>query len=153
MAKLIWTKDLNTGIDVIDSRHKRIVKYINDLHDAHRLNDRKAIGEVIEATIDYTLSHFGFEETLMEDAGYPYVRPHKKIHELFIRRISEYQQRFHNDEDITDELYQLLGRWLFNHIRHDDAGYVKAVKSNMNKLTSDKSDGGWLSRSIRSFFR
>jgi len=29
-----WTNDLNTGIDVIDSQHKRIVDYINELERA-----------------------------------------------------------------------------------------------------------------------
>jgi len=34
MAHLQWTKDLNTGIDVIDTQHKQIVDYINQLYDA-----------------------------------------------------------------------------------------------------------------------
>jgi hypothetical protein len=31
-----WTTDLNTGIDVIDKQHMRIVDYINDLEKAHQ---------------------------------------------------------------------------------------------------------------------
>ncbi|MCU7853301.1 MAG: bacteriohemerythrin [Candidatus Thiodiazotropha sp. (ex Monitilora ramsayi)] len=153
MARLEWTEDLNTGIEVIDGQHKRIVEYINRLHDARILKKRNMIGEVITATVDYTLSHFSFEEALMEDAGYEFTRPHKKVHELFIRRVSEYQQRFKDGEDVAEELYDLLARWLFNHIRHDDASYVKSVKSNMKKLATDKGEGGWLSRSINKFFK
>ncbi len=153
MGNLVWTDDLNTGIEVIDGQHKRIVEYINKLHDARKANDPDGIGEIITATIDYTVSHFSFEETLIEDAGYEFVRPHKKVHELFIRRIAEFKERFDKGEDIAEELNDLLARWLFNHIRNDDAAYVQAVKSNILQITRDKTKNGWLSRSIRKMFK
>ena len=98
MAHLVWQDDLNTGIQVIDNQHKRIVEMINLLHDAQQGKEHAAIAEVIEELVDYTLSHFAFEETLMEDAGYQFSRAHKKIHELFIRRVSEYRVRFQAGE-------------------------------------------------------
>ncbi|MFO1737781.1 bacteriohemerythrin [Pseudomonas aeruginosa] len=152
MAHLVWQDDLNTGIQVIDNQHKRIVEMINHLHDAQQGKEHAAIAEVIEELVDYTLSHFAFEETLMEDAGYQFSRAHKKIHELFIRRVSEYRVRFQAGEDVGDELKGLLSRWLFNHVRNDDAGYVDAVRHSMSELVKDKSEGGWLSRSMKRFF-
>jgi hemerythrin len=152
MAYLTWTDNLDTGIEVIDGQHKRIVEYINQLHDARLSQNRKVIGKVIEDTVDYTLSHFGFEETLIEDAGYEFVRPHKKVHELFIKRVSEYQHRFNEGENVADELHGLLSRWLFSHILNDDAAYVTAVKSSLVALTGDQRKGGWLSRSFKKFF-
>ncbi|RLW52321.1 MAG: hypothetical protein B6D76_16280, partial [gamma proteobacterium symbiont of Stewartia floridana] len=138
MGYLVWTKELETGIEVIDGQHERIVDYINKLHDARLNNDLSAIGDIIAATVDYTMSHFSFEEALIEDAGYEFVRPHKKVHELFIRRVSEFQDRFKSGEDISAELHDLLARWLFNHIRNDDAAYVKAVRNNMREIAADK---------------
>jgi len=152
MAYLTWTNDLDTGIDVIDEQHRQIVDYINQLHDAKLARDRKAIAKVIDDTVGYTVSHFGFEEALIEDAGYAFVRPHKRVHELFIRRISEYKQRFERGENIVDELHDLLSRWLFNHIRNDDAAYVPAVKSSL--LDSDRPHKqGLVARSLKKFFR
>ncbi|MEJ2403282.1 MAG: bacteriohemerythrin [Candidatus Thiodiazotropha sp.] len=153
MGYLVWTDDLNTGIDVIDGQHKRIVEYINKLHDARQQNDPAGIGDIIAATVDYTVSHFTFEETLIEDAGYEFVRPHKKVHELFIRRIGEFKERFDKGEDVAEELNDLLARWLFNHIRNDDAAYVQAVKSNILKITRNKGKNSWLSRSIKKMFK
>ncbi|MEJ2609746.1 MAG: bacteriohemerythrin [Candidatus Thiodiazotropha sp.] len=152
MGRLIWTKDLETGIDVIDGQHIRIVEYINKLHDARTNNDRAGVADIISATVDYTMSHFSFEEALIEDAGYEFVRPHKKVHELFIRRISEFQKRFNDGEDISEELNDLLARWLFNHIRNDDAAYVKAVKGKILSITKTRSKGSWLSKSLKKFF-
>ncbi|MCJ1886095.1 bacteriohemerythrin [Pseudomonas sp. LA21] len=152
MAYLVWQDDLDTGIQVIDTQHKRIVEMINQLHDAQAQHDRALLGSVIEELVDYTLSHFAFEETLLEDSGYLFTRAHKKVHELFIKRVSDYRMRFESGEDVADELKGLLGRWLFNHIRSDDANYVESVKSSMQELTRDQSQGGWLSRSMKRFF-
>ncbi|WP_207887123.1 bacteriohemerythrin [Pseudomonas sp. 30_B] len=152
MAYLVWQDDLDTGIQVIDTQHKRIVEMINQLHDAQAQHDRALLGSVIEELVDYTLSHFAFEETLLEDSGYLFTRAHKKVHELFIKRVSDYRMRFESGEDVADELKGLLGRWLFNHIRSDDANYVESVKSSMQELTRDQGQGGWLSRSMKRFF-
>lgn len=152
MAYLAWQDDLNTGIQVIDNQHKRIVEMINQLHDAQAQRHEGKVGQVIEELVDYTLSHFAFEETLLEDAGYEFTRAHKKVHELFIKRVSEYRLRFAAGEDVADELKQLLGRWLFNHIRNDDASYADSVRANLQTLTRDQARGGWLSRSMQRFF-
>ncbi|MBW9259926.1 MAG: bacteriohemerythrin [Candidatus Thiodiazotropha sp. (ex. Lucinisca nassula)] len=152
MGYLVWTKELETGIEVIDGQHERIVDYINKLHDARLNNDLSAIGDIIAATVDYTMSHFSFEEALIEDAGYEFVRPHKKVHELFIRRVSEFQDRFKSGEDISAELHDLLARWLFNHIRNDDAAYVKAVRNNMREIAADNQKQGGFGKSLKRFF-
>ena len=127
MAHLNWTSELNTGIPEIDKQHQRIVQYINDLHDARHTRDRAVVGQVIDEAVDYTLSHFAFEEALMVDAGYMYSGPHKKVHELFVRKVAEYQTRHQGGEDVSEELHGMLSRWLFNHIRNDDKSYVDAV--------------------------
>jgi hemerythrin len=144
-----WTGDLDTGIDVIDRQHVRIVDYINDLEKANRKGDRQGIQAVLDSLVDYTLSHFAFEESLQEEAGYKYCKPHKRVHELFIRRINEYCKRFKEGEDVADELHKTLSAWLINHIKRDDADYVAAVKGTMIDIVADherKQDRGWFSR-------
>jgi hemerythrin len=152
MAHLKWSKDLNTGIDIIDTQHKQIVAYINQLHDAKLTKNRTVIGKVIESTVDYTISHFGFEETLMQDAGYEFLRPHKRVHELFIKRVSEYKQRFETGEDVTEELHGLLSRWLFSHILNDDAAYAPTVTASLKALERDNKKQGLFKRSLAKFF-
>ncbi|CAG0980430.1 Bacteriohemerythrin [Methylophilaceae bacterium] len=144
---IVWTSDLNTGIEIIDKQHSRIVDYINELEDAINQQDKVAIGRVLDECVDYTLSHFAFEENLQEEAGYRYCKPHKKVHDLFARRIGEYKERFMLGDDITKELHDLLSRWLITHIKQDDADYVAAVKANMMEVIAEKKkDGGWFRR-------
>ncbi|MDZ4360142.1 bacteriohemerythrin [Variovorax sp. 38R] len=136
MAHLVWKTELNTGIHEIDTQHQRIVQYINALDDARRTNDRKVVGRIIEETIDYTASHFAFEEAMIEDAGYPFSGPHRKVHEIFVRRVTEFRARFECGEEVLAELHDMLSRWLFNHIRHEDGAYVPTVKAHLRTTDS-----------------
>ena len=152
MAHITWTSDLNTGIQVIDEQHKQLVAYINQLYDAKKTKERSQIAHVIDGVVDYTMSHFAFEEAMLEDVGYEFLRPHKKVHELFIRRVDDLRKRFNAGEDVSDELHDLLSRWLLNHIRHDDAAYVQAVRGDLQELEKDNHEGGWLKRTLGRFF-
>ena len=140
MAYINWTSDLDTGIHEIDVQHRRIVDYINRLNDARMRGDRTEIGSVIEETIDYTLSHFAFEEALMVDAGYLYSGPHKRVHELFTKRVMDFRTRFDSGESVADELHAMLSRWLINHIKADDVGYLDAVNAHIRKTQSIEAD-------------
>lgn len=132
MAKFVWTDQLNIGIDVIDQQHRRIVEYINQLDDARSNGySREEIGNLINELVDYTISHFGFEESLQEEAHYPFIKAHKKVHDLFAERVSDYQTKFNRGEDVTKALNSLLVTWLFNHIKRDDADYVQTVKQHL----------------------
>lgn len=131
MMAIVWDKNLEIGIKVIDQQHMRIVEFINDLEVAKKNNDQKAIADVLNDCVDYTLSHFAFEESLQEEAGYKFCKPHKKVHDLFTRRVQEYLERFELGDDIAEELHTMLSRWIINHIKHDDADYVDSVKANL----------------------
>lgn len=152
VTRLVWTDDLSTGIDVIDGQHRRIVDYINQIHEARLRRDSHLVEEVIDAAVDYTLSHFGFEEALMEEVGYPFARAHTKVHQLFTRRVADLQLRFRAGEDVAEELHSLLAKWLFTHIRNDDADYVSAVKSRIQHGNEARHQG-WVARTIGRFFR
>ena len=151
MAYVEWSHDLDTGVDVIDNQHRRIVDYINELYEAQESGDRAAVGEVLDQVVEYTVSHFSFEESLMQKAGYEFLDSHRKVHELFIKRAGKYVERFNNDEDIAGELLSMLRRWLINHIKNEDSDYVPAVKVSMRHGREEHT--GWLSRTLKRFFR
>lgn len=145
MALLEWTKDLETGIQVIDKQHQRIVEYINKLQHAQEYDSRDEVATVLDELVDYTFSHFAFEESLMEESGYAFVNAHKKVHQLFVRRVGDYQQRFKKGEEIAEELINTLKAWLINHIKNDDQDYAEIVLSNMNQGNGRKG-GGWFKK-------
>ncbi|MEW6677508.1 MAG: bacteriohemerythrin [Pseudomonadota bacterium] len=149
---IYWTNDLDTGIEVIDNQHRRLVEYINQLEAAKRSNDIHIVRQVVDDCVDYTISHFAFEESLQEEAGYPYCKPHKRVHDLFTKRVESYQERLILGDNVADELHDLLGRWLITHIKRDDADYVQSVKANMIGAASKREaqeGSGWLRRFFR----
>ncbi len=136
MAKFMWTEQLNIGIEVIDQQHRRIVEYINQLDDARSNNlSREEIRWLINDLVDYTISHFAFEESMQEEAKYPFFKSHKKVHDLFAQRVGEFQAKFEQGEDVTKGLNSMLVTWLFNHIKRDDADYVETVKAHLQRQT------------------
>ena len=145
---LHWTSDLEIGIPVIDAQHQRIVEYINRVDHAHRTHEPAEVLNVLDELVDYTLSHFAFEETLMEEAGYPFAKAHKKVHQLFARRIDNFQQRAKAGEDVTEELIHVLKAWLVNHIKRDDNDYSDRVRANLEGATKrvKARKEGWLGR-------
>ncbi len=150
-------KEFLTGIEAVDHQHQRLVNMVTELDDVRKKSfpsadqKHKAVGDVVAEMIDYTISHFAFEESLMEDARYQYYNAHKRIHELLIQRAGEYKERWISGEDIADELYDVLSRWLFNHIRNDDRAFAPTVKENIAVLA--RADSGWLAKLLQRFFK
>jgi len=140
-----WTPDLEIGIDVIDGQHRRIVDYLNDVHSAVAARDRKQITDTLDNLVDYTVTHFAFEEALMEQAGYKQVDDHKRVHARFTQRIQDYQRRNEEGEDVARQLLQDLKIWLTNHIKRDDQDYAPTVR--------DFAKGSWVSRALGRFFK
>lgn len=150
---IAWTSDLNTGIDVIDNQHRRIVDYINQLEYAIAQQNRVSVGQVLDELVDYTLSHFAFEESLQDEVAYKFAKPHKAVHELFVKRVAKYQERHNTGEDVAQQLHGMLGTWLVHHIKRDDMAYVSEVRGSIDGVVQDKKDGNWLSRSLGRFFK
>jgi len=111
MSSIVWTADLNTGIEPIDAQHRQLVEYINELDVAAATGDRRRIATVFEQLIEYTMSHFAFEEQLQVDVGYQFATAHKSMHDVFVKRVERYKERFDSGEDIVGELQRSLGRF------------------------------------------
>ncbi|MFO7339278.1 MAG: bacteriohemerythrin [Lysobacteraceae bacterium] len=145
---IVWRDELDTGIDVIDQQHRRIVAMINRLAEG----TPERLDEVFSELVDYTLSHFAFEEELMAAAGYPLSEAHKRVHEMFARRVARYQERHRAGEDVIGELREMLVVWLFNHIRNDDKAYAELVRQHLARLTREQEGGSWMNRTLRRLF-
>lgn len=153
MAYLHWSSDLNTGIEVIDKQHQRIVDYLNELDSANETGDREVTNHVLKELVDYTLTHFAFEEELQEKANYPFLKAHKRVHEIFTKRVAEFQQRAAAGENVAPEVLSMLKIWLVNHIKGDDADYAESVKKMLGVEGHEaKAAGGWLGAALKKFF-
>ena len=132
MALMVWSKDLDTGIGVIDAQHQRLLGIINQLRAARGRDDRQVVSEALDNLVDYTLFHFAFEETMLEQANYALTEDHRRLHAAFVVRVEDQLARFRAGQDVSEELEQSIAQWLFRHIRIEDHAYVQDVKSALN---------------------
>lgn len=144
MSYWTWDSSLEIGIPVIDAQHRKIVDYINELNAAIGKHSNSEVERIINELVDYTVTHFAFEEQLMEQGGYTYLETHKKVHVNFTHRISDYQERFRAGEDVSRKLLNDLKIWLTNHIQRDDTDYAPFVRKNTSAT--------WISNALKRFF-
>jgi hemerythrin len=149
MAYIEWSKDLDTGIEAIDGQHRQIIDYINRLQDAIELGSRERMATIFDDLVDYTVTHFSFEEGLQERAGYEYYAGHKRVHQLFIKKLAEYRTKFEaGDPQVAEQVAEMLRNWLVNHIQTEDADYVPAV----SKIVVNEEKRGWLAGRLKKLF-
>jgi hemerythrin len=134
MARFVLTEQFVVGIPVIDQQHLQLVEHINQVIDAYSGGlSHKTIGHLIDKMVDHAIFHFGFEEQLQELSGYPFLKAHQKSHVQFAKRISDFQTRFNNGDDISEYINGLLVEWLSDHLKHDDSDYVALAKEYLLK--------------------
>ena len=141
-----------TGIGVIDDQHQEIFDLISIFEQLAPSGDRERIGETLNLIVSHTLAHFEFEEELMEQADYPFLKVHKRLHDHFLQRLSAYTQRFDSGEDNAVELEQFLTKWLRSHFSHEDKDYSPQILAEMqgsNQQPQFSQHEGWLSRTLR----
>ena len=145
MAFIEWFDDYNIGVAEIDSQHRQIVDYINELHEATMKHDQDLLLHAIGALVDYTISHFSFEEELMEKGDYPDIENHKKTHRVFEAHIQDYQNRAEAGEDVSHQIMSEVSKWLLKHIQKTDREYVPYVE----EISSNES---WFGKSLKRVF-
>ncbi|MCW7754305.1 bacteriohemerythrin [Desulfobotulus sp. H1] len=130
-----WTPRLATSIQSIDAQHRELVRLINQLHKAMRLQKGAAeLGSILKQLADYTVSHFAYEEELFARYGYPESRSHGKVHNNLVARVAGIQRDFESGKaTVTMDLMDFLKDWLHTHILQTDMAYVPFLKGKMGK--------------------
>ena len=148
--RIVWNPCYEIGIDVIDNQHRSIVDYINGLDCLCREGVQgEALNQMLYDLVDYTHSHFAFEETLMEEAKFANLTEHQHCHQQFARQINDIRQRFDSGASVASELIDLLERWLLNHIMTDDVSYAGDIQRNL----LGQQHAQWIDQSSRKFFK
>lgn len=130
MALIQWSQDYETGLEMIDFQHKKLVSFLNDLH--HAIETEGETSLLVEITlgelIKYTGYHFRDEEEMLLKANYPDFEAHQQKHIKLKERVMTFKERYDNKETIGAELLAFLKEWLVNHIQHSDFEYLNHIK-------------------------
>ncbi len=142
-----WDASLETGISVIDRHHRKIVDYINELHQAHARGESQLVDRLFLELADFAALHFSFEEDLLDEAGYPIADAHRKVHQAFTKRVRHLYRMHAAGKDIIPQLLSDFRVWLTNHIRLDDQDYRPFVQRYIKRK-----QGNWFQRLYRCLF-
>lgn len=140
-----WTKELATGLPVIDEQHRELFRRINTLLDACQHGRGKdEITRVIIFLEDYVVTHFSAEELQMLKSGYPTYASHKALHDEFRLNFAALRRLFEADGPAVHVIIktnQVVVEWLTAHIKRVDKAFGEYLQANPD------SAGGSASRS------
>lgn len=125
MALLEWSDELSVGIEIIDKQHMILIRAINLLALAVQHNSsRDLMSEIFKTLVDYTDTHFAYEEELFDRFAYPETEDHKAKHRALLHKVLDLKKRWEAGESqIGSEVLKFLVDWLRNHILGTDKRY------------------------------
>jgi hemerythrin len=126
MAVFVWDEKYAVGIAEIDNQHQRLVRMINDLHEALVAEQgQEALADIVGRMLDYAAYHFATEESLLKNHGFPLFGSHQREHEGFTAKAQEYKRRIDRKGFVlTLEVIHFLKDWLSDHILVNDKKYA-----------------------------
>jgi len=120
-----WKDEYSVGIESIDLQHRKLIGLINQLQTAVDYSTGESFErEALDELVDYTVTHFRYEEDLMEEHGYPDFEAHRAQHDDMVKKVSEVIEKYKNNQDnAMKDATAYLKNWLINHINGTDKQY------------------------------
>ncbi|WP_448207649.1 bacteriohemerythrin [Azospirillum sp. sgz302134] len=121
-----WTDDMSVGVDDLDNDHRVLIDLMNQLASADARHDHITLEAVLDELVDYTVFHFEREEQYLEQAGYPALAGHRRVHADLTGQVMAIRRRLVSSarNELGDEVLAFLSSWLQEHILKTDALYM-----------------------------
>ncbi len=129
-----WNDNFNTGLDLVDEQHRKLVELLNTL--AARIAFGAGglqLDSLLDELADYAVYHFDCEGGVWEASfqGDPLELAHRASHDAFVSEVGRMRAALREmpDEVLAEELLGFLARWLASHILESDRFMAYAVKA------------------------
>ncbi len=131
MTLINWNDALSVNIQEIDSHHKKLMDLINGVYQAMMMDKGKdVIEKILNELLEYTEYHFGYEEKLFQQYGYPETKAHIAKHRNLVSKVKDFVCEFKSGKaNVDHELLVFLRSWLTNHIMGTDQEYTAFLNS------------------------
>jgi hemerythrin len=119
-----WSTQYLTGVKEIDEQHFTIIKKLFEIENLIRLPHSKS--EILDALMfleTYSLTHFTYEERVMEEKKCSAREENKQQHAVFMQYIHSLNLKFTEGQLSDDTLISMqkeLTDWVANHILQID---------------------------------
>jgi hemerythrin len=133
IERFTWSKDLETGNDLIDSQHKQLIEALDNLMEACSGGKGRAVlVETMDFLESYTAKHFSDEEDLQRQYNYPEYTSHKRLHDGFKTVVAKLGRQLKAEGPtitLVGKVNADIGAWLVNHITREDTKVAAHVRS------------------------
>jgi len=131
MLYIVWSKENELEIPIIDEQHRGIVSTINSFYYfIQQGHGSEALSPTLNILAQYTNLHFKAEEALMERAKYPALDDHLVLHKELAKKMTILARDLISKED-ANSLLGLLKSWWLGHINQEDRKYASPVKKEL----------------------
>ena len=131
---MVWHSKYETGNEQIDNQHKEIFGLVDKLVEASSASPDE-IKDAIDFLVNYTATHFAYEEKLMDESAYPMAQTHKKQHSNFVATVGALEIRVLKETNMAfnmTDIKHIVVNWLVDHVLGSDKSladhYRKWVK-------------------------
>jgi hemerythrin len=113
-----WNDSYLIGDAEIDAQHRHFFELANAFLAAE---GKGALTTCAMAIYKHTREHFGHEEALMRQVGFPEWQQHAQWHDRMIERLNAISLSIHAERVNKQDLMDLAEDWALNHIPVHDA--------------------------------
>lgn len=133
MYMISWSKDIETGIKLIDDQHRKLFKAANNFFIKYYFQKQKeAAKECLNFFENYIEYHFQAEEAFQRENKYPDANEHQAIHAMLsiqFKRLSLTLNSTDYSEEALNELYIFVSTFVTEHIKMEDMKFALFLKA------------------------
>ena len=148
-----WNKNFETGVEIIDEQHKKLVALLNELASTLTQDNQIEVTRVFDELAEYANFHFETEEAIWVKyfSDDSWLSSHQLTHSSFLPRVLKLKEQDSNKpiDEIIEGIVKFLIRWLAFHIIDNDkrmAFVIQNMQAGLSleeaKIVSDKKMSG-----------
>ena len=107
---LQWKDEYSVGIEKVDNQHKELMEMIKSLLKICMVDSKtklESFSKLAAKAIERFVEHFGTEEKLMVESGYPKYDEHKARHDKLLVDVKEMMEKI-PEEDADEKLMNIV---------------------------------------------
>lgn len=122
MEILKWREAYETGVQEMDTQHKRLIHLVNQMYTILREKEGlEKIDAILAEMSDYAERHFQDEEELLRRYAYPEMAEQEASHQAYRQKIQQLiSEKTVGTLAAAQDIYAFLRQWWIGHISTDD---------------------------------